>query len=515
MQEKMTEFLFYLKGILKYKWIGIALAWMLCLTGWVVVFVMPDRYASEARVHVDTRTMLRPLLHGMALQADVRALLHVMQSLMYTKDNLEQIIKLAELDKGINNSFDLLEVMGDLKENIQIIAGANDIFTIKYESENPDKAKNVVQAVLTVFSEKTQLSTLSGVDEAHRFIEAQIQEYEIRLRNSERARENFKRVNLGLLPGQNSNQIGDIQQISSILEDAKLQLNEAISRKSALKTQLDEALAGDDWGILADEKVEAEDSQLTELKQKKENLLIKYTPKHPGIVYIDQTIKKLEKESAEKKAKLSPLDDVWVESAAMANPYIQTIKVAMNDTDANIASIRSRVEMFEARLKTAQEELNARLTVETEMQNLNRDYQTIKNNYDQLLSSREQASMSKKVDDQADALKFRIADAPNLPLKPSFPKRKLFYSAVLGVGSVGGFAIALLIYLARPTFITFSQISQVTGFPVLGAISFKTNPNEAKKNNKDTLLFNAAILGLLLVYIGFMAFDMFSLKGFF
>jgi len=58
-----------------------------------------------------------------------------------------------------------------------------------------------------------------------------------------------------------------------------------------------------------------------------------------------------------------------------------------------------------------------RFSIETEMENLNRDYAAIKSNYDQLLASREQASMSKKVDDQAEALKFKIADAPNTPLQ--------------------------------------------------------------------------------------------------
>lgn len=514
MQEKITEVLFYLKGILKYKWIAVALAWMLCLSGWIVVFVMPNKYTSEAKVHVETRTMLQPLLSGMTVQPDIRALLRVMQSLMFTKDNLERIMKLAELDKGTKNSFEFLEIMANLKNNIQIIGGANDVFTIRYNSGDPDEAKNVVQAVLTVFSEKTQLSTLSGVDEAHHFIDEQINEYETRLRNSERALENFKRANLGLLPGQNSDHIGGIQKISSALEDAKLQLNEALSRKTALKTQLDEALAGDDWGILADEKVDTEDAKITELKQKKDNLLIKYTAKHPEIIYIEQTIKKLEKEDNEKKAKSPPLEDIWADSAVMANPYIQTIKIAMNDTDANIASVQSRVEMFEARLKTAQDELNSRLSVETEMQNLNRDYQTIKNNYEHLLLSREQASMSKKVDDQADALKFRIADAPNKPLEPSFPKRKLFYSIVLGVSVVFGLGVAFLIYLIRPTFITIMQVSQITGLPVLGAISLKISPVQVEKNKKDILRFNVAILGLALVYIGFMALDMLSLKSF-
>ncbi|MDD5275079.1 MAG: hypothetical protein PHR16_03230 [Methylovulum sp.] len=507
----MNEILFYLKGILKYKWIAVSVVWILCLSGWGAVLVLPNKYTSEARVHVETKTMLQPLLRGMTVQSDIRGLLLVMQSLMFTKDNLERIIKLAELDKDINNSFDLLQKIGELKKKIHIIGGANDIFTIQYEAGNPDEAKNVVQAVLTVFSEKTQLSTLFGADEAHHFIDEQIHEYEMRLRNSERALENFKRANLGLLPGQSGNQISDIQQISSTLEDAKLQLSEATSRKVALQTQLDEAMSGDDWGVV-DEKIDVEDARITELKQKKDNLLIKYTAKHPEIVYIDKMLKKLEKELVEKKAKLSPVEDVWVDSAVMANPYIQTIKVAMNDTDANIASINSRVEKYEARLKTARDELNMRLSIETEMQNLNRDYETIKKNYEQLLVSREQASMSKKVDDQSDALKFKIADAPNVPLEPSSPKRKLLYSIVLGAGSVCGLAVSFLIYLIRPTFLTVKQIRQIAGLPVLGVISFKISSKEVEKNKKETLRFNAAILGLFLVYIGFMSIDILSIK---
>ncbi|MDD1624627.1 MAG: hypothetical protein LUO94_07680, partial [Methylococcaceae bacterium] len=89
---------------------------------------------------------------------------------------------------------------------------------------NPDQAKRVVQAVLTVFSEQTQLSTLGNTGSAQRFIDEQIQEYEMRLRNGEKARENFKRANIGLLPGQGADQIGQIQQMTTALEDAKLGL---------------------------------------------------------------------------------------------------------------------------------------------------------------------------------------------------------------------------------------------------------------------------------------------------
>lgn len=517
MQEQITEILVLLKGASKYKWVAMILAWVFCFGGWLYVQTMPNKYTSEARVHVETRTMLQPLLSGMTVQSDIRALLRVMQLLMFTKNNLEQIIHLANLDKNIKNSADLQGLIGHLKGSIQIIGGGDDMFTIRYEADNPDKAKNVVQAVLTVFSEQTQMSTLAGADEAHQFIDEQIREYEIRLRNGEKARENFKRANLGLLPGQGGDQIGQIQQISTALDDTKQQLNEAMSRKNALKIQLDEALAAEDdedWGSVAgiQTQTRAEDARITELKQRKENLLIKFTAKHPEVVYIDKTIKKLEEAQAEKKAKVAPQEEGQLNSAVMTNPYIQTIKVAMNDTDANIASIHSRVEMFEKRLKTAQDELNMRLSVETEIQNLNRDYETIKRNYEQLLHSREQVTMSKKVDDQAESLKFKIADAPNTPLRPSSPNRKLLYSAVLGASVVFGLAVAFLIYLLRPTIMSAAQLRQVTGLPVLGTVSLKISSAQAEKNKKDILRFNVAILGLALVYMGFMTVETLGIK---
>ena len=242
MQEQLYEIISYLKGAFKYKWVAIIIAWLLCIVGWIYVSAMPNKYTSTAKVHVETRTMLRPLLSGMTIESDVRGLLRVMQQLMFTKNNLEQIIKLSELSSTANTARDQENLIESLKKDIHINGGSDDMFVIQYEGQNPVQAKKVVQAVLTVFSEQTQLSTLGNVDSAQRFIDEQIQEYEMRLRNGEKARENFKRANIGLLPGQGGDQINQIQQMTTAVEEGKLALKEAISKKDALKSQLTEAL---------------------------------------------------------------------------------------------------------------------------------------------------------------------------------------------------------------------------------------------------------------------------------
>ncbi|MDP2903124.1 MAG: hypothetical protein Q8N96_08455, partial [Methylovulum sp.] len=239
-------------------------------------------------------------------------------------------------------------------------------------------------------------------------------------------------------------------------------------------------------------------------------LLIRYTENHPEVVSINKVIE-LEKSKHQSKENSLAKDNL-VTPSVMANPYIQTIKVALNEAEAEVASQRARVEQLKLRVDRIKNELNSRLTIETDLQNINRDYDAIKKNYEQLLESREQASMSEKVDDQAEALKFKIADAPNVPLKPSSPKRVYFYTGLLVVGVALGFCIALLLYLIKPTIMSTGQLGQITGLPILGGVSMKNNPIEIAKNKKEIVRFFCAAIGLVFIYLGFMAVEILEMN---
>lgn len=519
MQEQISEIFYYAKGALRYKWHGIVAAWMICLIGWVFVLALPNKYTSEAKVHVETRTMLQPLLQGMTIQSDVRGLLRVMQSLMFTQSNLEEIVKLSALDKQAKNDTDRLAMINRLKKDIEINGGIDDIFSIKYEALDPDTAKNVVQAVLTVFSEQTHKSTLSGADVAKKFIDEQIRDYETRLRNAEKARENFKRANYGLLPGEGGDQISQAQSIAGLLADAKMKLNENVSRRDVLQKQMNEIRDSDeDWTVTdvqqQEQNLSEEETTIEVLKTRKKELLVRYTEKHPEIVSINKTIALMQQRKQSTVPETPQPVDPLVKPSVMANPYIQTIKVALNEAEAEVASAQSRVNELQQRVDKINNELNSRLTVETELQNLNRDYDAIKSNYQKLIESREQAKMSEKVDNQAEALKFKIADAPNKPLKSSSPNRVLLFSLILVAGAICGVGVALLLYFIRPTIMSTLQLRQLTGLPVLGSVSLKVTGDKVEKYRVDRMRYGFAGLGLVVIYAGFMAIDMLEIKVF-
>ena len=191
----------------------------------------------------------------------------------------------------------------------------------------------------------------------------------------------------------------------------------------------------------------------------------------------------------------------------MSNPYAQSIKIAINSVEAEIATVKSRIHSLNQKLQTEDEQFNTRLAIETEMQNLNRDYNAIKRNYLSLIDRREQARMSRNIDTQVSALKFKVIDPANLPLEPSSPSRKLLYSAVLAIGFIAGIGMALLMVFIRPTFVETKQLREVTGLPILGTVSEVVNKIQAKNNLNRLIMYLSANGLLLLGYSGIMLSD--------
>jgi uncharacterized protein involved in exopolysaccharide biosynthesis len=59
------------RGMWRWRWIGLGVTWVVALVGAVVLWRMPDRYEATARIYVDTQTVLKPLMAGLAVQPDI------------------------------------------------------------------------------------------------------------------------------------------------------------------------------------------------------------------------------------------------------------------------------------------------------------------------------------------------------------------------------------------------------------------------------------------------------------
>ena len=68
LQQTLLQFLDLAKGIWIKKRHVIIMSWLICPLGFLMVATLPDEYTSKAQVYVDTRSVLQPLLKGLAIQ---------------------------------------------------------------------------------------------------------------------------------------------------------------------------------------------------------------------------------------------------------------------------------------------------------------------------------------------------------------------------------------------------------------------------------------------------------------
>src|SRR5271155_2382308 len=82
-----------MRGVWRFRWLGIAAAFTIAVVGWLVVFALPDRYQAEARVFVDTRAALKPALQGLTVDQNVDAQINFVRQALLEGPELENIAK--------------------------------------------------------------------------------------------------------------------------------------------------------------------------------------------------------------------------------------------------------------------------------------------------------------------------------------------------------------------------------------------------------------------------------------
>jgi polysaccharide chain length determinant protein (PEP-CTERM system associated) len=505
----LSEALHYLQSAARYKWWSLIVAWVFCLGGWIFVSQMPDVFTATTRVHVDTRSILRPLLSGMTIQPDIGAQIRLMSRLIFSRPNIEKIAKMTDLDLTAKDEKSMEKLVLDLQKAMTIEGGENNLFSIGVTDPDPKMAKKIVQAVLTLFVEQSLGETRESSDTAQKFLEQQIKEHEQRLLAAEHAREEYKRANYSLMIGNNDggrDLYTQLNQIASQKEEAKLQVQEAMQRRDEIQRQLgeEEPMIPSAESEFSSTEPSSIDLRIQNLKSKEDELLLKYTDKHPAVVTLKKSIADLEKQkkTEEAAAAVEQSDKVPSTKGMEANPVYQQLKIALGEAEANIASLAAREKAYDDKIELLKQQMDDRLKVETQLQGLNRDYDTVKQNYNELLKKRETARMSGTVEQTTDVVKFRVVDPPQVPSKPSAPNRILLSSIAL-LASLGiGLGFALLLSILRPSFGTLQGLRDVTGLSVLGSISMNWIPEARRKKRREFMQFLAAVVSLVILYVG-------------
>lgn len=509
MYDLLEQLLRHARGIWRFRWSLMLVAWVVFLAGVLFVERMPDEYRASATVHVDTQTVLRPLLRGLAVSSNAAQRVSMMTRTLVTRPNLEKLARMTDLDLRAGTPEEMEALLDSLAKRIKITSSrrGENLYTISFTDSDRAVAKRVVQSLLTIFVESSLGQTREDTDSAQQFLNQQIAEYEKKLNEAEARLADFKRRHVGMMPGEGRDYYARLQSAQADLEAARLQLRELQNRRAAQMQQLQD-LEDDEMslGIYNDTSgaTSAIDARIQTLQARLDELLLRFTEQHPDVIETRRLIENLEKKRDAEAMEMA-------ETAPPTNPLYQQMQMVLTETEAQIASMRARVSEYEERVRKLQEMVDTVPKVEAELQRLNRDYAVHKKNYEQLLARREQASISEQAEISADDVKFRVVEPPRVPLAPSGPNRILLMSFAL-LGALGaGLAVAFVLYQIRPTFDDSRQLKEITGLPVFGTVSMVYTDQIRRKRKLALASFGVAVAGLFVLYGVFMAVEFLDL----
>lgn len=470
-----------LHAVWRHKWLGVATAWLVCTAGWIGVALMPTKYELTARVYLNADPLLTPLLKGLAADTDPTRQLDFMQRTLLSRPNLEQLVRLTDLDIGVTNAEQKEALYKRLASDVSVAPVTLNLLTISYRDQDPNMAKNVVQSLLTIFAEKTAGSSRADMDSAQRFLDSEINSYRDQLRAAEKRRAELAQKYPDIVSNRppNSAENGDeslsrLDQAHAAVSRLKLELADAVTKRDALQKELAAVppTISVDRGpqvIVNGGRLSPIDERLQELRRNLDSLLLKYTDNHPDVKSARKQIAQLEAEGA-KSSGGTGKSVGGTTKAEIANSVYEQVKVRLVDAEAALAAVQRRLDDARSDEERIQKVAASAPGVLVQAQDLDRDYSILKRNYQELVARREATQIANAADTKTEKIQFRIVDPPQVPILPAAPNRPMLVSMVLLFGIGGGIAVPLALTQLDRSFATLGQLRNL-GLPILGSVS--------------------------------------------
>lgn len=458
--------------------------------------MMPNQYAANARVYVDTENAIEDFLGGIAAPTDVMSEVTVVVREIVSRPNLAEVARSTDLALRARTPDEFEDLLTSLQERIRVEGSREGIYSISFEDNDREKALAVVDALLTAFVEDSLGADRTDSEQAQQFLQQQIADYDQRLTEAEDRLAEFKRQNVAVMPGQRGDYFSRLQTAESTLQSTTSRLRLAEERRAELLRQIE----GESpvFGIMAPmqtDSVGPAQAKIRELRLEVEELRLRYTDRHPRIGQLLDTIRLLEEQQAAAMPQSAPGQEA--QNPLDLNPVYQNMRIQLSTVEVDIASLRAEQTQQREEVAELRRFVDTMPQIEAELNRLNRDYDVVRAKHQQLLQQLETANIGGDVSRSIDEVQFRIIDPPFAELGPVGPNRPLFLSLILilAVGVAGG--VVFLLNQIRPTFVGTRCVTDLLGVPVLASISLLQTEQQRLSEKRGLRALQAA--GVLLL----------------
>jgi len=246
----------------------------------------------------------------------------------------------------------------------------------------------------------------------------------------------------------------------------------------------------------------------SELEAELQNLLTQYKEKHPDVLAKKQQLESVKRDQdqmvAEWKTRIEERRQRLVQ---LTDPRILTLKTQITMVDSDMDRQQRLLNETNQQIADLDARINAIPNAEVGLEAIDREYQTKKLNYDNLLAQQQKIVVGADAAKDQQGGGIQVVDPANLPESPVAPKRFMLTVAGFGVGLALGLLLAVAVETRRLfTIQTAEDAKHYTSLPLLASIPELMTPAEARAIPRRQKLAMAAGIAIAIFAVPALAF---------
>lgn len=463
----------------RYRWWILLPTIAISIVAAAVAWYLPNQYRSETVVLVVPQRVPETYVRA-TVTARISERVRTMREQILSRSRLERIVSEFNLYEEERKTTPIEDIVDEMRTRVTTRIVREDAFSVAFVAEDPIIAQKVTERLVSLFSEENTKDRESLAESTNQFLQTQLEEARQRLSQQERKVEAYRRQHTGELPEQVASNMQTIQNTELQIQSLLQSLNSDRDRRMLAERQLADARTSvalpPASGQAAAQGVPLSTAQqLENAEARVRDLETKFTPRHPDLVQARLTVERLEKKlEAERSAAAKNPDAVETRRASASESLRQS---RINDLQQQIEAVDLQIAekvQEEARLRGIVASYRARVEAaparETDLLALTRDYQTLQQQYQNLLRNFEESKVAANLERRQIGEQLQILDPARVPERPFKPNRLLIAVAGFGVGLGLGLGLAMLLEWRDRTFHSPADIAACCQVPVLATL---------------------------------------------
>jgi polysaccharide biosynthesis transport protein len=465
----------------------------------IVVWRLPNVYQSNTLLTVRPSNIMQGIVPQLS-DDDLTIRINAIGQEVFSRSSLEPLIttyNLYSVERRRGEPMEMLvERMAKKDTRIELNKSKDEItngFILTFRGPDPYITQKVTSDLASKYVNAQLKQQTQGAIETGKFLQTQLEAAQAELKIADERRLQTLLANINNLPTQATSLVTNLsglyeQQKAFITDIGRLR-----DQKTMLTTQLGDIEKQfqidkeDVVETLTDPKttpawaeLSRRESQLDAELQKELTLL---KPKNPDVVSKQKEL------DAVKRSKQELVDD-WKNRIAektkrverRVDPRASTIRINLQGMDNEIARQEKLLAQTSAQIGQVQSQLSRVPQAEVALGSLDREYQTKKSAYDELLLKKQKSDLNEAATASAQGETIQVIDPASLPVRPVAPSRGMLIVLGLGLGLAVGLAFAAVFEVPRLlTIQTVEDARHYTGLPVLISVPELLTPKEQRR----------------------------------